>query len=55
MLTITCTQLPVAEVAAAAEAVAASPREPGEAAVVPIAYWVAAAYPALCQAGPLFC
>lgn len=38
---ITCTR-----VALAAEAAAASPRVPGEAAVGPIAYWVVAEYPA---------
>lgn len=43
---LTCTQQAAAEVAPAAEAVAARPREPGEAAVAPIAYWVAAGYPA---------
>lgn len=43
---ITCTQLAAAQVAAAAEAVAASRRAPGAEAAVPIAYWVAAEYPA---------
>lgn len=52
-LGITCTQQLVAEVVAAAEAVAASRRVLVEVAVGPIAYWVVVWYPVLYQAGPL--
>lgn len=45
-LTITCIQLAAAEVVAAVEEAAATPRVPGEEAVAPIAYWAAAEYPA---------